>query len=78
MRCLSGTSAGAALLTVLLGCNVVAATETPSQPAQRSEDGSKTPEQKALEAGVQDVTQKDFPGKDSELNGCPRSKSISI
>ena len=77
MRCLSGTSAGAALLTVLLGCNVVAATETPSQPAQRSEDGSKTTEQKAL-AGVQAVIQKDFPGKDSELNGCPRSKSISI
>jgi len=55
MRCFSGTPAGTALLTVLLGCNVVAATGTPGQTAQRSADGFTASEQKALEAGVQAV-----------------------
>ena len=55
MRCFSGISVGAVLLTALIGCNAFAATETPADPASRSEDGSMTTEQKALEAGVQAV-----------------------
>jgi hypothetical protein len=53
MRCSTGISAGTALLTLLIGCHVFAATGTPSQPASRNEDGTMTTEQKALEAGVQ-------------------------
>jgi hypothetical protein len=55
MHRLNGTSAGTVLLTVLLGCNVVGATDTPSQPTPRSQDESMTTEQKTREAGVQAV-----------------------
>jgi hypothetical protein len=55
MRCSSGTTVGAVLLTALIGCNVFASTETPAGPTSRSEDGSVTTEQKALAAGVQAV-----------------------
>jgi hypothetical protein len=55
MRCSSGTTVGAVLLTALIGCNVFASTETPARPTSRSEDGSVTTEQKALAAGVQAV-----------------------
>ncbi len=55
MRCSSGSTVGAVLLTALIGCNVFASTETPAGPTSRSEDGSVTTEQKALAAGVQAV-----------------------
>ena len=55
MRCFSRISVGAVLLTALVEYNAFAGTEMPADPASRSEGGSMTTEQRALEAGVQAV-----------------------
>jgi hypothetical protein len=55
MRCFSRISVGAVLLPALVEYNAFAGTEMPADPASRSEGGSMTTEQEALEAGVQAV-----------------------